>query len=123
MTDTQRLPAFILYAALAAVLAAFSAGPASAQVRQFDGLWKVEQTSASCMRKSGGFLLRITNGAVRGRTLAGAVSASGDLRFTSAAAHDAAPVVWEGRLSGSTGRGTFERSDGKCRGVFRVRRR
>jgi hypothetical protein len=120
MTDTARL-ALIVCAALA--WAALSAPTASAQVRQFDGLWRVRQTSASCMIKSGGFVLRIVNGTVRGRGIAGTISASGDVRWSSAAEHDGAPVIWEGRFRGRTGRGTYERSDGKCRGSFTAQRR
>jgi hypothetical protein len=74
------------------------------------------------MHKSGSFQFRITNGTVRGRRLSGTVSASGEVRWSTAAAYDAAPVNWEGRFHGNTGGGTYERSDGKCRGTFRVQR-
>jgi hypothetical protein len=126
MTNNARqssiLSSFIMCAVLAAVLAALPAASASAQVGQFDGLWRVEHTSASCRHKSGSFTLRIAGGTVRGRRIAGTISSSGDVRWSSSAAHDAAPVVWEGRFRGATGLGTYERSDGKCRGSFRARR-
>ena len=114
-------------AIVAGTLAALPARPASAQVRQFDGVWRVTHTSASCRNKSGGFRLTIANGKVGGRvragTVSGTVSASGAVRWSIPADYDAAAVIWEGRLRGNTGLGTYERQDGSCRGSFRVMRR
>jgi hypothetical protein len=123
MTETVRLASLTTFAMLVAVLAALSAGPASAQARAYDGLWRIEQTSATCRRKIGSFSIRIADGTVRGRGIAGTISAFGDVRWSSAAELDGATVIWEGRFSANTGRGTFERSDGKCRGSFMARRR
>jgi hypothetical protein len=87
----------------------------------------VTHTSASCRNKSGGFRLTIANGKVGGRvragTVSGTVAASGAGRWTLPADYDAAAVIWEGRLRGNTGLGTYERQDGSCRGSFRVMRR
>jgi hypothetical protein len=130
MTDTARqssiLSSFIMCAALAVILAALPAASASAQVRQFDGVWRIAHTSASCQHKSGGFKLTIANGTIRGRvpsgTISGTISADGAVRWSFPAAIDAVPVNWEGRLRGNKGTGSYERADGRCRGTFTVRR-
>jgi len=130
MTDTVRqstiLSSFFICAALAAVLVALPAASTSAQVGQFDGVWRITHTSASCRHKSGRFKLTIANGTVRGRvpsgTISGTISADGTLRWSSPAAVDAAQVNWEGRLRGNKGAGSYERADGSCRGTFAVRR-
>ncbi len=126
MTDTARLSSFIMCAALAGVLAAVPAVSTSAQVRQFDGVWRVTHTSSSCRHKSGSFKLTVANGTIRGKvpsgTISGTIAADGALRWSFAAAVDAGSVVWEGRLRGNRGAGSYERADGSCRGTFAVRR-
>ena len=113
-------------AVIVCALAAFPAWPASAQVGQFDGVWTVRHSSATCSDKGGSFRLTIDKGSVRGRiaagTISGTVSASGAVRWTHPARSDAAPVIWEGRLHGNTGAGSYERQDGKCHGTFALQR-
>jgi hypothetical protein len=125
MIGTARLSLMGLFA-IAAALAA-PASPAAAQAGQFDGVWRVTHSSATCRDKSGRFRLIVANGRIRGRvragTISGTVSPSGDVRWSSPAALDAAPVLWEGRFRGNTGLGTYVRQDGKCGGSFRARRR
>ena len=115
-----------LGAVIAGTLAVVPAWPAYAQVGQFDGVWRIADTSASCRSKRGGFRLTNAGGQVGGRvpagTISGTVSPAGDVRWSMPAGHDAAPVVWEGRFRGRTGTGTYERQDGKCRGTFAARR-
>jgi hypothetical protein len=107
-------------------LAALPAWPSSAQVGQFDGVWRVRHSSATCDDKGGSFTLTIAKGSVRGRiaagSISGTVSASGVVRWTHAARSDATPVIWQGRLHGNTGAGSYERQDGKCHGTFALRR-
>jgi hypothetical protein len=122
-----RLHSLALCATLAGSLAALPALPASSQVRQFDGVWRVTHTSADCRSKRGGFTLTIANGRVRGRagsgTASGNISPSGAVSWSHPAEHDAAPVHWEGRFRGNAGAGSYARADGKCRGAFTARRR
>jgi len=112
--------------AIAGVLLALPALPASSQTGQFDGVWRITHTSADCRDKSGGFALTIASGMVRGRIPSGAItgiiSPSGAVRWSLPAALDAAPVVWEGSFRGNTGAGTYESAGGKCRGTFTARR-
>ena len=115
-----------MWAIVAGTLAVLPAWPASAQVGQFDGVWRIRHTSASCRDKSGGFRVTIASGRVGGRvqagTISGTISSAGAVRWSLPAGDDAAPVIWEGRFRGNAGAGTYERQDGKCRGTFAARR-
>jgi hypothetical protein len=121
-----RLSSLAMWAIMAGSLAVLPAWPVSAQVGQFDGVWTIRHTSASCRNKSGGFRVTIAGGKVGGRvqagTISGTISSSGTVRWSLPAAEDAARVIWEGRFRGNAGAGTYERQDGKCRGTFAARR-
>jgi hypothetical protein len=108
--------------ALAGVVAALVAGPVSAQVGGFNGVWTVHHSSGNCFHKTGTFKLRIANGKVSGRTggrgIAGTVSSGGSIRWTTRAAYDGGPVHWTGRIGASAGSGSYWRADAKCGGTF-----
>jgi hypothetical protein len=85
----------------------------------FDGTWTIHQVSATCMNKSGSFVVTVAGTKVGGR---GRISSSGDIQWTSSATVDGAPMDWSGTLRGGWGSGTYSRRDGKCGGTFTARR-
>jgi hypothetical protein len=124
--NNMRLASLAMWAVIAGTLALLPARPASAQAGQFDGVWRIRHTSASCRDKSGGFRVTIAGGRVGGRvqagTISGTISSAGAVRWSLPAADDAAPVIWEGRFRDNAGAGTYGRQDGKCRGTFAAAR-
>jgi uncharacterized caspase-like protein len=86
---------------------------------RFDGTWTIQRVSATCKIKSGSFVVTVAGTKVNGR---GRVSPSGDIQWTAPSIVDGAPIEWSGTLHGSSGSGTYSRTDGRCGGSFTAHR-
>jgi uncharacterized caspase-like protein len=92
-------------------------------LRSFDGTWTVTWTRGACSQSgSSAYSLPIANGALGGKATSGRISATGSANWMYPSASDGAPIRFRGTFHGSTGSGTFARSDGKCAGTFTARR-
>ena len=93
---------------------------------QLDGQWTFSTTSANefCLVKSGTKTLVIRGRSVSGDGItSGSVDAAGNVHLTFPAASGSGKIVdLYGRLSGSTGHGTYRVLDGKCTGRVAMRR-
>lgn len=85
-----------------------SSGGAGATSSSFDGTWTfVGVSSGNC---SGSVTLRIANGRLIGEGVSGTVSSNGTLNAVAAA--NGISAVSTGRLSGTSGSGSYQQSDG-----------
>ena len=103
-------------------------GPAAGQ---FDGTWHLNRVGPGCPSlPSGRIAIHVANGVISGRARAGrttgAVSASGQLRFShpgvSGTTPDGSTLHYSGSLRGNTGSGTFNKPGTGCNGTFTAAR-
>jgi len=94
--------------------------------QNFDGIWTFQNSSQTCMIKSGSVKVAIRGTTIRvfrrDGEIAGQIDSSGAIRWTTPARTDGAPVDWSGRLQGNSGSGTYARRDRRCSGIFTARR-
>ena len=91
----------------------------------FDGLWDISSTgNEHCVYQSSEFRIAIANGAVVNSTPEhGNVETTGDFSFTTRSrANPNLTVRYIGRLSGSTGEGTYQVLGSKCGGALALKR-
>jgi hypothetical protein len=125
MTDRLnfRQPALGL-SALALICAA--ALPAAAR-NVFDGKWTIEDSSQSCMVKSGSWTLIVRAGAVSAPgyyPATGSISPTGVSNWTRAAKKDGKLVTYSGEFHGNVGSGAYVSSaTASCSGEFHAKRR
>ena len=92
----------------------------------FDGYWAAQVVSRNCAMKKGDFGVTIENNTITAKARGsgtGTALTSGAVRWTMTAVSDGKPVIYEGRLEGDTGRGSYRRADGGCNGTFSMKRR
>jgi hypothetical protein len=92
--------------------------PPQGDVRDYDGIWSF--TSAGC-RNTGSLLAKIVSGRIIVRGGSGQVDPDGTLH--SVGAGNGMTLTAVGQLSGGTGSGTFNRSDGCAGSWIAIRRR
>jgi len=114
------------YALGAVALVCAAALPAAAR-NAFDGKWTIEDSSQSCMVKSGSWTLIVRDGAVSAPgyyPATGSISPTGESKWTRAAEKDGLPVTYSGEFHGDVGSGAYVSSAASsCSGEFHAKRR
>jgi hypothetical protein len=109
----------------AVVLVCAAALPAAAR-NAFDGKWTIEDSSRSCMVKSGSWTLIVRDGAVSAPgyyPATGSISPTGVSKWTRVAKKDGQPVTYSGEFHGDVGSGAYVSSAAySCSGEFDAKR-
>jgi tRNA A-37 threonylcarbamoyl transferase component Bud32 len=95
---------------------------ASLGTTSFDGVWEISRAGTNCFAQSHVFGVTIENG-----TFAqgfGTVSPSGEFKLLGRSLNSGRRnLTYIGRLSGTSGSGTFQADEGNCSGTFTAKRR
>ena len=112
---------------LAAVAFVCAAALPAAARNAFDGKWTIEDSSQSCLVKSGSWTLIVRDGAVSAPgyyPATGSISPTGVSNWTRAAKKDGKPVTYTGEFHGDVGSGAYVSSAAySCSGEFHAKRR
>jgi hypothetical protein len=92
----------------------------------FDGTWTITRIGQDCFVNRYQFSIVVSGGVLHGRAgggeVRGSVSASGAFHFAHPSSPSSGSHHYSGTLRGSSGKGTFSHSTGRCSGTFTASR-